>query len=79
MTKEEVIQVMGTPDSMGADGRYEYMNYRLTNRSGYGYGITMMQQYIVRLANGRVISYGVGDQSYNKPTTNSAPATPTKP
>jgi hypothetical protein len=57
MTKDEVFTVMGKPDSVGADGNFEYLNYRLSSSAGYG---TLTQPYTVRLANGHVIAYGVG-------------------
>jgi len=78
MTKDEVIAVMGKPESVGADGRYEYLNYRVTTQNTY-VGPTYVtssgnvippstrtssfsQPYIVRLAEGLVEAYGTGSQ-----------------
>lgn len=58
MTKEEVFQAMGQPDSVGAENQYEYLNYHINNQ-GYLY---TTQAYTVRLQNGRVDSFGVGGQ-----------------
>jgi hypothetical protein len=78
MTKDEVIQVMGKPDSVGSDGHYEYLNYQMTRHSTHAGPTfisasgnmvqstgtsTMTQRYTVRLADGKVVSYGVGGQT----------------
>jgi hypothetical protein len=55
MTKEEAIRVMGNPDSVSAQGAYEYLNYTLQRYTGYG---SMTRPYSVRLLAGRVESYG---------------------
>lgn len=72
MTKEEVIAVMGNPDSVGADGNFEYLNYRISSSTGY-YS-TLTQPYTVRLANGHVVAYGVGS---NLPLSSRIAAFPT--
>ena len=55
MTKEEAIHAMGNPDSVSAQGVYEYLNYTIQSHSGYA---SMTRPYYVRLLNGRVESYG---------------------
>jgi len=73
MTKAEVMQVMGSPDSVSANGGAEYLAYTLRTetsltRNTWGY----QSRYFVRLINGRVDSYGqVGDfDSTKDPTLN---------
>ncbi len=57
MTKEQALQVMGKPETIGAEGRYEYLSYRIATGS-YGYG----QPYTVRLLDGIIDAYGSGSQ-----------------
>ena len=66
MTKQEVIAVMGSPVSVSAQGRSEYLNYALAETSDdVMYGIT--RPYSVRLIDGRVESYGrTGDFNSTK-------------
>jgi len=73
MTKAEVINAMGSPDSVSAQGGAEYLAYTLRTetsltRNTWGYE----GRYFVRLINGRVESYGrVGDfDSTKDPTLN---------
>lgn len=72
MTKEEVIHVMGTPDSTAAPGGgMELLRYELASTVAQAeYHIT--QEYYVRLVGGRVESYGrMGDfNSTKNPTMN---------
>src|SRR5687768_34818 len=64
MTKAEVIQALGQPDSVSATGGTEYMVYRLGQGVEVQYDrfVPTRGNYYVRLLNGRVDSYGqVGD------------------
>ncbi len=78
MTKSEVFAVMGRPDSVGAEGRYEYLNFSIPTQSGYrsstfystnnnmsstSYSSPSTQSYVVRLADDVVESFGVGSQT----------------
>ncbi|MGV8935447.1 MAG: SHOCT domain-containing protein [Gallionellaceae bacterium] len=69
MTKQEVFAVMGTPASVSAQGRSEYLNYALSETDDQAfYGIT--RPYYVRLVDGRVESYGrAGDFDSTKTPT----------
>jgi hypothetical protein len=72
MTKEQVLSVLGTPDSTSAQANAEYMTYYLQSDSGYGRD----QPYMVRLVNGKVESFGRFAQLfdlYNRPVTNALP------
>jgi len=53
MTKSEVIDTMGKPDSSAGIGREETLRYTLYNAS-----IDMYQEYWVVLRNGKVYKYG---------------------
>lgn len=69
MTKQEVIEKMGPPASVSAQGNIEYLNYAFSETDDQAfYGIT--RPYYVRLVNGHVESYGrTGDfDSTQKPT-----------
>jgi len=57
MTKSEVIQAIGNPISVSAQGKSEYLNYKLyeTSDDVWGGGTT---PYYVRLVGGQVESYG---------------------
>jgi outer membrane protein assembly factor BamE (lipoprotein component of BamABCDE complex) len=61
MTKQEVIQAIGKPVSVSAQGQSEYLNYKLSETSDDAfYGITT--PYYVRVYEGKVDSYGrMGD------------------
>ncbi len=57
MSKEEVIAVMGSPVSISAQGRSEYLNYSLSETATHAFnGFTL--PYYVRLIDGHVDSYG---------------------
>lgn len=57
MNKDEVIAVMGTPTSVSAQGRTEYLNYALSETDDHAfYGITT--PYYVRFIDGKVESFG---------------------
>ncbi len=75
MTKAEVQEILGTPDSTSAQANVEYMTYYLTADSGYGRD----QPYMVRLVSGKVESFGRVAQLfdlYNRPVTNATPGQP---
>lgn len=56
LTKEEVIDRIGSPDTTAAKGGAEYLNYV------YWQDTRFEKNYFVRLTNGKVESYGeVGD------------------
>ena len=63
MTKEEVIALMGRPESTSAQASTEYLNYSLQEIHG-------IVPYYVRVLDGRVESYGrTGDFDSTKPPT----------
>lgn len=71
MSKAEVINILGTPDSVSANKGVEYLSYTLRTetsftRNTWGY----QSNYFVRLVDGKVESYGrVGDfDSTRNPT-----------
>ncbi|HJO36431.1 MAG TPA: SHOCT domain-containing protein [Gammaproteobacteria bacterium] len=69
MSKDEVIGVMGSPVSVSAKGRTEYLNYKLSETDDDAFrGFTT--PYFVRLIDGKVDSYGrTGDfDSTSTPT-----------
>jgi hypothetical protein len=75
MTKEEVLSMLGTPDSTSAQANVEYMTYYLSADAGYGRD----QPYMVRLVAGKVESFGRFAQLfdlYNRPVTNALPGQP---
>jgi hypothetical protein len=75
MTKDEVLSILGTPDSTSAQANVEYMTYYLTSDAGYGRD----QPYMVRLVAGKVESFGRFAQLfdlYNRPVTNALPGQP---
>jgi hypothetical protein len=72
MTKEQVLSILGTPDSTSALANAEYMTYYLESDSGYGRD----QPYMIRLVNGKVESFGRFAQLfdlYNRPVTSALP------
>ena len=54
MSKDQVVAVLGQPDSTSAQANIEYMTYYLSNDSSYGRD----QPYMVRLVEGKVESFG---------------------
>ena len=52
MTKQEVIEVIGTPNSTSATKNVEYLKYRIST------GLFYTDEYYVRLLDGKVESYG---------------------
>jgi hypothetical protein len=77
MTKDQILTILGQPDSMSAQANIEYLTYYLVSDSGYGRD----QPYMVRIVDGKVESFGRGFQLYdiqNRPisTTGSASTPP---
>lgn len=61
MTKTEVIQALGKPVSVSAQGKSEYLNYKLSETSDDA-ACGWATPYYVRLVDGKVESYGrMGD------------------
>jgi hypothetical protein len=54
MTKDQVIAILGTPDSTSAQANIEYMTYYLVSDTSYGRDLP----YSVRLVDGKVESFG---------------------
>ena len=52
MTKQDVIQTVGTPDITSASGHIEYLKYRQTA------GLFETDEYYVRLLDGKVVAFG---------------------
>jgi predicted oxidoreductase (fatty acid repression mutant protein) len=52
MTKQEVIEVIGAPNSTSATKNVEYLKYRIST------GLFYTDEYYVRLLDGKVESYG---------------------
>jgi hypothetical protein len=71
MSKEEVIQTMGPPDTTAAEGDTEYMEYRLQTNN-FAWLTAQHEWYFVRIRNGVVDAYGrKGDfDSTKDPTVN---------
>lgn len=77
MPKDEVLKIMGKPDSAGADGTSEYLNYRLTSTRSSGgstyfspsggvysssHTFSSTEPFIVKLQDGLVVAYGNSSQ-----------------
>ena len=54
MTKDQVIAILGTPDSTSAQANIEYLTYYLVSDTSYGRDLP----YSVRLVDGKVESFG---------------------
>src|SRR5580658_5153113 len=54
MTKDQVIALLGTPDSTSAQANVEYLTYYLEGDPDYGRD----RPYMVRMVDGRVESFG---------------------
>jgi len=68
MTKQEVIAVMGEPDSTSAKGGVEYMSYSLWRDFWDRRPGDYSDPFYVRLVKGKVESYGrTGDFDSTKP------------
>jgi len=80
MTKAQVIDILGTPDSTSAQANVEYLTYYLEVNN-----IARADQdhaYMVRLVDGKVESFGRFLQLfdlYNRPVTNAKPGDPNFP
>ena len=62
MTKAEVIQTLGKPVSVSAQGKAEYLNYSLCEKGWPSPSCNITTPYYVRLVDGKVESYGrMGD------------------
>ena len=75
MTKDQVISLLGTPDSTSAQANVEYMSYYLDNTSDVNGGVRD-RAYMVRLVDGKVESFGRFAQLfdlYNRPVTSATP------
>ena len=78
MTKDQVIGILGQPDSTSAQANIEYLTYYLSIDTGRMYGGD--QPYSVRLVDGKVESFGRFTQLfdiYNRPPTGSTVKAPT--
>lgn len=78
MTKDQVIGILGQPDSTSAQANIEYLTYYLTTDNGRVYAGN--QPYSVRLVDGKVESFGRFMQLfdiYNRPPAGSAVNAPT--
>lgn len=69
MNRDEVIQIIGNPLSISAQGNTEYLNYRFSETNDDAFrGLT--SPYFVRIINGKVESFGrVGDFDSTKTPT----------
>jgi hypothetical protein len=79
MTKDQVISLLGTPDSTSAQANVEYLTYYLevSNMAS-----DREQPYMVRLVDGKVESFGRFLQLfdlYNRPVTSAKPGDPNFP
>jgi Short C-terminal domain/SmpA / OmlA family len=73
MSKDQVISLLGKPDSMSAQANIEYLTYYLSNDANYGRD----RPYSVRVVDGKVESFGRFMQLfdiYNRPVTGSTQA-----
>ena len=52
MTKQDVIETIGDPDTTSASGNVEYLKYRIN------VGLVYSDEYLVRLLDGKVDAYG---------------------
>jgi hypothetical protein len=57
MTKQEVISVMGAPDTTGAQGDREYLVYRLSDTKVESF-VGFTEPYVVELKGGKVEAFG---------------------
>ena len=64
MSKQEVLRVMGTPNSTSATSGTEYLTYNLAEDASY----RANAEYFVRIKDGKVDSYGrKGDFDSTRP------------
>lgn len=65
MTKHEVVSSIGSPNSTSSPGRgIEFLHYKLNPRGGPIVNL-IRDDYIVKIVNGRVTSYGKTDFEAN--------------
>lgn len=76
MSKQEVINIMGAPDSTSSELKTEYLNYLLYESEYYEPGFILRallgarSDYFVRLVDGRVEAFGKkGDFNSTNPAT----------
>lgn len=77
MSRDEVVSILGTPDSKAAQANVEYMIYYLDTDSN-----VRDRSYMIRLVSGRVESFGRFTELvdlYNRPVANSVPGQPNIP
>ena len=77
MTKDQVIGILGQPDSTSAQANIEYLTYNLSSDSGH---YDSYQPHFIRLVDGRVESFGRFMQLfdiYNRPPAGAAVNAPT--
>ena len=84
MTKDQVIALLGQPDSTSAQANVEYLTYYLeVSDAAVGrYATDGEKAYMVRLVDGKVESFGRFLQLfdlYNRPVTNAKPGDPNFP
>ena len=61
MTKRDVVSSVGSPNSTSSPGRgIEFLHYKLNSRGGPIVNL-LTDDYVVKLVNGRVVSYGKTD------------------
>jgi hypothetical protein len=73
MSKDQVISLLGKPDSTSAQANIEYLTYYLSNDANYGRD----RPYSVRVVDGKVESFGRFTQLfdiYNRPVNGETPA-----
>ena len=61
MSKSEVFQILGMPDSVAAKNNTEYLNYRLTTAFSPDRiytNVVVTENYFVRLVSGKVDAFG---------------------
>ncbi len=58
MSKSEVIQAVGTPDSVSAQGRVEYLIYHWASPKQLIADENNLDRFFIRLTDGRVDAYG---------------------
>ena len=63
MTKHEVVSSIGSPNSTSSPGRgIELLHYSLNSRGGPIVNL-IRDDYVVRIVNGKVVSYGKTDDT----------------
>jgi hypothetical protein len=53
MTRDEVVQSLGRPHAVTAQGNVEFLTYNLLNK-----GVGDMKEYAVKVVDGRVLAFG---------------------